>query len=172
MYFKSVTREQFCAAISTDPRDKFAKTFVRKADMLKAWDKCIGLWENEEELLGAEITTLSKRLPLVANLQLLHVFAEARRKGAGRALVENSMFSRFSGILNEYYYRVSSEKSALPFYKAIGFVFHGIQKSGTQLAMCRIDISSPQMVDWAWDDVIRSAIFSDARGGCLTVFAR
>lgn len=91
MKLRKCSREEFVSAISTDPADKFAKTFVAKADMQEQWDECWGAFSDDDELMAAIITTLSKRVPRVANLQLLHTFAKHRGKGAARVLCEDSL---------------------------------------------------------------------------------
>ena len=68
--------------------NKFAKTFMAKAKAMQLWDKCFGIYDPNGSLLGAVVVTLSKRKPCIANLQLLHVFHEHRRKGYGRCLME------------------------------------------------------------------------------------
>ncbi|MEK9697100.1 MAG: GNAT family N-acetyltransferase, partial [Candidatus Poseidoniales archaeon] len=80
MKLRECTEDQFKAAITSDKADRFAKTFVAKAKMLNKWENCIGAWDNDE-LMGAILTTVSKRSPKIANLQLLHTFAKHRRKG-------------------------------------------------------------------------------------------
>lgn len=131
----SVTREQFIAAISTDKADKFARTFVAKADMQKLWELAIGYW-HEELLLGAIIITVSKRKPICANLQLLHTFAEWRNLGVGRQLCNYALTHAIEN--NCEYFRVSSEPDAVGFYTKLGIRFWGKQKSGCSLSIFKI----------------------------------
>lgn len=167
MKLRKTTAEEFISAISDDPADKFAKTFVAKANMQDQWEYCIGLWEGNE-LAGAIITTHSKRLPKVANLQLLHTFAKHRRKGVAKILTEDSFkAAKEAGVK---YYRVSCEVPAVPFYEKIGFVMLGEQKSKCQLTMCRIN----NTIEDSWydieDPVIYGAVHKKGKGGCVKVF--
>lgn len=126
-------REEFISAISKDKGDSFAKTFVAKADMQKQWDFCIGAFSEEGSLMGAIITTIGKRDPKVANLQLLHTFVKHRRKGVAKTLT----ISSYENAKEEgaVYFRVSAEPGAVAFYESVGFKFWGLQKSGCSLSM-------------------------------------
>jgi len=162
------SRDQFISAISTDKGDNFARTFVAKADMQEQWDYCIGLFDGSE-LCGAIITTISKRTPPVANLQLLHTFVKHRGKGVAKILCEDSLKSvRANGAK---YFRVSSEISAIAFYEKIGFKFWGKQKSGCQLSIFKIvdDTFVGGDYDYA-DSVIYNAVNKKGKGGCVEVF--
>ena len=162
------TADQFKAAITTDPADKFAKTFVAKANMQDQWDFCVGAWDGDT-LLGAIITTISKRDPKVANLQLLHTFAEHRGKGVGRILCEDSL--RFARRNDALYFRVSAEPDAVKFYEKIGFTMLGEQKSKSQLSMFKIrgETFAEGLYD-VDDSVISKAVFRKGKGGCVKVF--
>lgn len=167
MKLRKTSSEEFTSAITSDPADKFAKTFVAKANMQKQWDYCIGAWDGDT-LLGAIITTISKRSPKVANLQLLHTFASHRGKGVGRILCDDSLMrAKESGAS---YYRVSAEPDAVAFYEKCGFQFLGKQKSGCQLSMFRINktfIDSDYDIS---DTVIYNAVHKKGKGGCVQVF--
>lgn len=168
MKLRKTSRDEFVSFISEDKADKFAKTFVAKANMQEQWDFCVGCWEGEE-LLGAIITTISKRNPKVANLQLLHTFVKARGKGVGRLLCVDALsIARQNGA---EYFRVSAEPDAVAFYERIGFVFLGEQKSGCQLSMFRINGES--FSDGLYDiedSVIYNAVNKKGKGGCVKVF--
>lgn len=168
MKLRSCSAEEFKSAITDDPADKFAKTFVAKANMQEQWGDCTGAWDGEE-LLGAIITTISKRSPVVANLQLLHTFAKHRGKGVGRVLCDHSLTKARERQAN--YFRVSAEPNAVEFYKKVGFTFLGEQKSGCQLSMFRIagDSFSEGIYDLD-DNTIYNAVFSKRKGGCVRVF--
>lgn len=170
MKLRECTAEQFKSAITEDPADKFAKTFVAKANMQEHWGYCMGAWE-DDNLLGAIITTISKREPKVANLQLLHTFAKHRGRGVGRVLCEHSLsFARENGSV---YFRVSAEPDAVAFYERIGFQMLGKQKSGCQLSMFRID--GDRFTDGDYDindSVISKAVFKKGKGGCVEVFQK
>jgi GNAT superfamily N-acetyltransferase len=155
MKLRETSCDEFVAHISEDKADSFAKTFVAKANMQKQWEYCIGCWENDE-LLGAIITTLSKRAPYVFNLQLLHTFAKHRRKGVARLLTQDSL-DRAQG------YGLS--------YESMGFKFLGKQKSGTSLSMFRINGNN--YFDGIYDindPVINAAVYKKGKGGCVEVF--
>jgi GNAT superfamily N-acetyltransferase len=135
MQLRKTTREEFVAHITENKADSFAKTFAAKADMQNIWGSCIGCWSGND-LMGAIITTISKRVPSVANLQLLHTFAKHRRKGVARVLTQSSLDNaRQEGAV---YYRVSAEPEAVLFYESMGFKFLGKQKSGCSLSMFKI----------------------------------
>ena len=168
MKLRETSREEFVAHITEDKADAFAKTFVAKADMQAIWENCIGCWDTNE-LMGAIITTRSKRTPYVFNLQLLHTFAKHRRKGVARVLTQDSL-DRAQG-LGTSYYRVSAEPDAVPFYKSMGFQFLGMQKSGCSLSMFKIN--GKNYTDGIYDltdPVIRSAVYKKGKGGCVQVF--
>ena len=168
MTLRETSREEFLKHISEDKADAFAKTFVAKADMQKQWAYCIGCWENDE-LMGAIITTCSKRTPYVFNLQLLHTFAKHRRKGVARLLTQDSL-DRIQG-LGTSYYRVSAEPEAVPFYESMGFKFLGKQKSGCSLSMFKIN--GKNFADGLYDiedPIIYKAIYKKGKGGCVTIF--
>ena len=138
MKFRKTSREEFFFALNSynDPQDKFAKTFISKADYIHKWDQCIGCWDDEDNLMGAILTTVSKSKPYCANLQLLHTFARYRRKGVAKKLCEKSLeYSLDKGC---FFFRVSSERDAVEFYRSIGFKFWGEQKSGTLLSLFKI----------------------------------
>lgn len=169
MKLHSCSAEQFKAAITDDPADKFAKTFVAKANMQEQWDFCIGAWDGDT-LLGAIITTISKRSPKVANLQLLHTFAEHRGKYIGRILCEESL--RFARQNDALYFRVSAEPDAVKFYERIGFTMLGKQKSGCQLSMFRIEGDTFEEGDYSLDnEPIYKAVHKKGKGGCVEIFA-
>jgi len=168
MMLRSVTAEQFSKAITEDPADKFAKTFVAKANMQEQWGYCVGAWDGDE-LMGAIITTVSKRKPHVANLQLLHTFAKHRRKGVAAKLCEDSL--KYAKQFNAEYFRVSAEPDAVVFYERIGFKFLGRQKSGAQLSMFRI--AGETFFDGEYDiedPVIYKAVHKKGKGGCVDFF--
>ena len=166
--FKKCDVNTFKKSITDFKEDKFANTFVSKANMQKQWQYCVGLFDNEE-LMGAIITTHSKREPKVANLQLLHTFYKHRKKGVGRMLCQ---FSLNQAIRNQcWYFRVSAEPDAVSFYKRIGFTMLGEQKSKCQLSMFRITSNIFQDNTFNKNDpYIKKAIFKKGKGGCVRVF--
>ena len=169
MKLRETSREEFVAHITEDKADAFAKTFVAKADMQVIWENCIGCWDTNE-LMGAIITTRSKRTPYVFNLQLLHTFAKHRRKGVARVLTQDSL-DRAQG-LGTSYYRVSAEPDAVPFYKSMGFQFLGVQKSGCSLSMFKIN--GKNFADGIYDfsdEKIAKAVTRKGKGGCVIVYA-
>ena len=169
MKLSKCTAEQFQSFITEDSADKFAKTFVAKANMQEQWEYCTGAWDGEE-LLGAIITTISKRTPKVANLQLLHTFNKHRGKGVGKVLCIDSLKNaRAKGAV---YFRVSAEPDAVQFYERIGFTFLGEQKSKCQLSMFRITSDVISEGEFSMDDtVIYNAVHKKGKGGCVKVFA-
>ena len=170
MTLRETTRDEFVKHISEDKADAFAKTFVAKADMQDQWAYCIGCWEAaDEELMGAIITTRSKKSPYVFNLQLLHTFAKHRRKGVARILTQDSL-DRAQG-LGTSYYRVSAEPDAVVFYESMGFKFLGKQKSGCSLSMFKIN--GNQFTNGIYDltdPVINKAVYKKGKGGCVEIF--
>ena len=175
MRLHKVTKDEFVSAITNDPADKFAKTFVAKANMQEQWEcgshhLCMGLWD-EDELTGAIITSISKREPKVANLQLLHTFAKHRGKGVGKTLCLDSL--RYAMHEQAKYFRVSAEIPAIEFYKKIGFDMLGEQKSGCQLSMFKInsDMKSFDEGDYnICDPTIFKAVYKKGKGGCVKIF--
>lgn len=168
MKLKKCTRDEFVSAISADKADSFAKTFVAKADMQKIWDSCIGAYDGDE-LMGAIITTVSIRLPKVANLQLLHTFAKHRRKGVAKTLT-NASFSEAVG-LGSIYFRVSAEPDAVAFYESIGFKFWGLQKSGCSLSIFKIN--GTEIKDGLYDDsdpIVNRALYSGKKGSLVSSY--
>ena len=166
--FDRCTRDTFCKYINDTKEDKFAKTFLSKADFQQQWQYCVGLFE-DEDLMGAIITTFSKREPKVANLQLLHTFNKHRRKGVASKLVHHSINK--SMMQKCMYYRVSAEPYAVVFYESIGFKMLGEQKSGCQLSMFRIQSDDPNegLYDLR-DIVIAKNVYKKGKGGCVKVF--
>lgn len=170
MKLRKTTREEFVAHITDLKEDRFAKTFVAKADMQENWDQCMGVWENDT-LLGAIIVTFSKRLPIVANLQLLHTFNASRGKGVGRILCQWALDE--ANRYNATYFRVSAEPDAVVFYEKCGFKFLGEQKSGSQLSMFKLN--GPTYVDGIYDiddPTINKAVYRKGKGGCVKVFVK
>jgi len=162
------SKKAFCESITEDVADKFAHTFVSKANMGKYWNRCVG-YSEDNELCGAIITTISKKEPKVANLQLLHTFAKHRRKGVARKLCNYSLLYAIQNKAR--YFRVSAEPEAVDFYKNIGFIMLGEQKSKSQLSMFLI--AGKTFSDGIYDikdPVINSAVYKNGRGGCIKVF--
>ena len=169
MKLRKCTRQEFVDAISTDKGDNFARTFIAKADMQEQWDYCWGAFTDDDELMAAIITTISKRKPFVANLQLLHTFVKHRGKGAAKVLCDDSL--RQVKKRRAEYFRVSSEVDAVGFYEKIGFKFWGKQKSGCQLSIFRIDGNTFASGDYDYhDSMINNAIHKKGKGGCVEIF--
>ena len=162
--------EQFKSCITDDPADKFAKTFVAKANMQKQWEYCMGAWEGDE-LLGAIITTISKREPKVANLQLLHTFNKHRGKGVGRVLTDYSLdYAIQNGAV---YFRVSAEPDAVVFYEKCGFTFWGKQKSGASLSIFKIGGPTySEGIYYDKDPIIRKALYSGRKGALASSYEK
>ena len=170
MKLSKCSRDKFISSIDqSNPLDNFARTFVAKADMQEQWDDCQGAFDDSDNLMAAIITTISKRKPSVANLQLLHTFAKHRGKGAARILCDESL--RLVKKQGATYFRVSSEIDAIGFYEKIGFKFWGKQKSGCQLSIFRIEGNTFAEADYDYHDtVINNAIHKKGKGGCVEVF--
>lgn len=162
------TREQFIAAISDDANDKFAKTFVAKADMQENWDNCIGCFNEAGELMGAIITTFSKRNPKTANLQLLHTFAKHRYNGVGRNLTKDSIKLSFDNECE--YYRVSSEPESVKFYESLGFKFWGLQKSGCSLSIFKLNYDDQSMIYDDNDPHVKKMLYSGRKGSLASSY--
>lgn len=156
---------QFFASITKSPEDKFAHTFVAKANAMHLWELMRGLPAEGNTLKGAIVVRVSQRSPRVANLQLLHTFAKYRRQGVGRLLV-NDAFQRIQ--TEAEYFRVSSEPEAVPFYESLGFKFLGKQKSGCLVSMFKMN--GPKISEGFYnleDPVIKKALFSKQRGSIV-----
>lgn len=170
MKLRSCTLEEFRSCITNDPADKFAKTFVAKANMQKQWEYCVGAWEGDE-LLGAIITTISKREPRVANLQLLHTFNKHRGKGVGRILTDQSLSYAIEN--KALYFRVSAEPDAVAFYEKCGFFFWGKQKSGASLSIFKIGGPTySEGVYYNKDPIIRKALYSGRKGSLASSYEK
>lgn len=167
MILRNVTREQFVKFITNDKQDSFSKTFVAKCDMLDKWNYCYGYWENDE-LMGAVVTTISKNKPIVGNLQLLHTFFKHRNKNIGTKLCEFSLSYAFDN--NCKYFRVSADKNAVNFYKKIGFEFVGLQKSKSQLSMFKLTSPIIKNNNFDVDDYIYKMANKKGKGGCIELF--
>ena len=161
-------RKTFLENITDLKEDRFANTFVAKADMGNYWNECVGVYE-DKNLLGAIILTVSKKEPKIANLQLLHTFFKHRKKGVAAYLcqfaLKKALYEKSS------YFRVSSKPEAVNFYKKIGFTMLGKQKSGTQLSMFRIvDSNFKNGLYDITDPVINACVYRKGRGGCIEIF--
>ena len=162
MRFDKCDRETFVSAIDEDKANRFAKTFVAKADLLGRWDSCVGAFDGTN-LMGAVLWTYSAKAPVVCNLQLLHTFASYRGCGVGRQLV--SLVTEAALSDRAEYFRVSAEPDAVIFYEKIGLKFWGRQKSGSQLCMFKF----PGIYD-ANDPVIQRALDRKGKGGLVERF--
>lgn len=170
MKLRKCTREEFVAAITDDKADSFAKTFVAKADMQKNWDECLGAFNDEDQLMGAIITTIGKTNPKTANLQLLHTFNKHRRKGVAKELTLQS-FVDVTWNGGAVYFRVSAEPDAVAFYESVGFKFWGKQKSGCSLSMFKV--AGGKIEGGIYDEndpTIRKALFSGRKGSLASSY--
>lgn len=146
-------------------REPFSKTFDSKAKLIGKWDKVKGAWDEEGHLLGCSLTTVSSQG--WGNLQLLHVFSTHQGKGVGRVLLSDSIQTALQG--GATYWRVSSEKKAVDFYKKCGIQFAGKQKSGCLLCVAKLSPEGELIYDWE-DSKILSAVYKKGKGGCVEVF--
>lgn len=158
-------RQEFLQSISDDKRDKFAKTFVAKADMQNIWEQCTGVWDDNNCLLGAVILTISKREPKISNLQLLHVFFNHRKKGLGRMLINYALSSAIKQ--NSKYFRISSEPESVDFYKRCGLKFWGEQKSGCLLSIFKINGNDFSEGIYDENDIFINKLLYNKRKGSL-----
>jgi ribosomal protein S18 acetylase RimI-like enzyme len=168
MKLRKCTREEFVAAITEDKADGFAKTFRAKADMQEHWDDCLGVFNEQEELMGAIITTVGKTNPKVANLQLLHTFNKHRRKGVAKHLTLVSY--EMSKVAGAIYFRVSAEPDAVKFYESIGFKFWGLQKSGCSLSVFKINGTLQEGIYNDKDPVLQKALYSGRKGSLASSY--
>ena len=168
MKLSKCSRDKFISSIDqANPLDNFARTFVAKADMQEQWDDCWGAYSDDDQLMAAIITTVSRGK--VANLQLLHTFAAHRGKGAAKNLCEDSL--RQVKKRGAKFFRVSSEPESVGFYTKVGFKFWGKQKSGCQLSIFRIDGDTFEEGDYDYtDQIINNAIHRKGKGGCVEIF--
>lgn len=168
MKLRKCSREEFVAGITNDKADSFAKTFRAKADMQEQWDECLGAFNDADELMGAIITTLSRTLPKVANLQLLHTFAKHRRKGVGKELTLQS----YADVVQRgaVYFRVSAEPPAVPFYESLNFKFWGKQKSGCSLSIFKVNGLLEEGIYDENDPTVRKALYSGRKGSLASSY--
>ena len=166
MYNIKIDRLKFIDSITSIKEDSFAKTFVSKCDLINAWDKCIGCFDQNNQLMGAIVTTISKNK--VANLQLLHTFYKFRGKGVGLTLCNNSL--QYAILNGAQYFRVSADKPAHTFYEKIGFKYIGEQKSGSRLSMFRLTSSVIIENDFTPDDFIWKQANKKGKGSCVKFF--
>lgn len=160
---KKVERFEFVKSITDDPADRFAKTFVAKADYQKLWP-VLGCWK-KSDLTGAIAWTITTREPHTANLQLLHTFAMFRRQGVATILCQE-----FLNQINKSdtpYWRVSSEKPAVKFYESLGIKFLGVQKSGCLLSVAQTAPTFEECIYSLEDPIISKAINKKGKGGCV-----
>lgn len=168
MKLRKCSRQEFQAAITNDKADAFAKTFVAKADMQDNWDECLGAF-NDDELMGAIITTVGRTTPKVANLQLLHTFAKHRRKGVAKELTIASYDD--ADKRGAVYFRVSAEPEAVAFYESVGFKFWGLQKSGCSLSIFKISEGGISAGIYNENDpTIRKALYSGRKGSLASSY--
>jgi GNAT superfamily N-acetyltransferase len=165
-----VSRDVFVKHITDKKEDRFAKTFVAKADMQDIWDNCYGVFK-EDVLLGSIITTISKTKPKTMNLQLLHTFHSSRGLGVGKTLCNWALEKAVeSGV---EYFRVSAEPDAVVFYEKCGFKFLGKQKSGSQLSLFRVNGNRFEDGDYDINDpFILKSVYRKGKGGCVEVFVK
>jgi len=170
MKLRKTSKEEFVFHITDKKEDRFAKTFVAKANMQDIWNNCYGLWL-EEDLCGAIITTVSKNTPKIMNLQLLHTFHKHRGSGVGKKLCQWALQQAVDA--NVEYFRVSAEPDAVLFYEKCGFVFQGKQKSNSQLSIFRIVDNNFSNGDYSISDpIINKAVYRKGKGGCVEVFVK
>ena len=167
MLLRETSRDEFVAHLTKEKQDKFAYTFVAKCDMINAWDKCMGVWIYNK-LAGAIVTTISKRRPKTANLQLLHTFHEFRGRGVGKLLCEYSLQYAFENRAE--YFRVSADKEAVDFYPKLGVQYIGRQKSGSHLSMFKIQSPIFTENDYLVDSTIYKEMTRKGKGGCVVTF--
>lgn len=164
-----ISRDQFIATPHGE-HDKFAMTFVAKADALGLWPLARGILNENRTVAAAIVVRYSKRTPTVANLQLLHTFGASRRRGLARTLVLDAWAQlKPHGVP---YFRVSSEPDAAPFYRSLGFKFWGEQKSGCLLSISAVNgADSPEGSVYDRDDpVVFKALNSKQRGAIVKHF--
>jgi len=166
MKLRETNREEFVSHLTKRKEDRFAKRFVSKCNMMKAWDKCQGIWINDK-LAGAIVVTISKRKPKVANLQLLHTFYEHRGKGVARALCEWAI--QFAIENKVEYFRVSAELDAVVFYEKCGFKFICRQKTA-KLSMFRLTSAVVSENNFEPDAYIWKQMIRKGKGGCVECY--
>lgn len=130
MEIRKITREEWISSMTDLKEDRFANTFLGKADARGFWDRAFGCFI-EGELAGGIVPTHTKRDPKTMNIQLLHTFYRFRRRGVAKYLCE--YFYREAYEEECEYFRVASDPKAKPFYESLGMKFWGRQKSGGYL---------------------------------------
>lgn len=167
MKLRKTSKEEFVAHLTKLKEDRFAKRFVAKCNMMDHWDLCMGAWEGDE-LAGAIVVTISKRKPLVANLQLLHTFHKFRGRGVGSMLCDYAIKHAYDNDAS--YFRVSAEFDAVPFYEKYGFKMICRQKTA-QLAM--FPLIRPDILENDMDNIdlyIWKQMKRKGKGGCVECF--
>jgi GNAT superfamily N-acetyltransferase len=161
-----ITREQFVAALTSHKQDKFAHRFISKCDMQDIWDYCVGVLI-DGKVAGAIVVTISRRKPIVANLQLLHTFYEYRGKGVARDLCQFAIDYAIESKAE--YFRVSSEFDAVPFYEKCGFKFICKQKTAV-LSLFRL--TSPVIADNVFepDEYVWKQMKRKGKGACIECY--
>lgn len=170
MKFERIDRSDFWfTPRAEDGSDKFATTFVAKADALKLWPNVIGMISDDGMLMAAICVRISQRSPLVANLQLLHTFSKFRRRGFASRLVEREYLGLYQA--NVQYFRVSSEPDAQEFYRSLGLKFWGEQKSGSLLCIHQVMTPNPRTGRYdPNDEFVKGLLFSGRRGSLTKPF--
>jgi GNAT superfamily N-acetyltransferase len=166
--FKLVNREEILREIVPDEKnsDGFARVLVNKCDTYGLWDRTYGYFVNDK-LVGVIVTTYSKRSPKTANLQLLFTYHIHRGNGYARDMVLKSIEQAYENGCE--YYRISSEKKALPFYDKLGIKFFCEQKSGTQLSIFKVNDTIINEKDFELDEKMEKMYFRKGKGGCVKV---
>jgi GNAT superfamily N-acetyltransferase len=169
--FITLTKDLFLQREPYQYEDSFAKTFVAKANARNLWGAydCVGIVDDCQKLLGGCITTISKREPVCANLQLIHVFHDSRNLGVGKKLVMQSI--DYAVSVGAQYFRLSAEFEAIAFYEKLGFKFYGKQKSGTVLSIGKFVSVGDSTLTFSFDDTyIYNKLMSNIRGSLVEVF--
>jgi predicted GNAT family N-acyltransferase len=163
---RSCSRLEFISNLTNLKEDSFAKTFVSKCDLINAWDDCLGIFSDDNELMGAIVTTYSKNRK-VANLQLLHTFYKFRGNKIASMLCTNAIKHSY-GVVD--YFRVSADKPAHGFYENIGFKYIGEQKSGSRLSMFRLTSPNLKENNFEPDSFIWKQVNRNGKGKCVKLF--
>jgi ribosomal protein S18 acetylase RimI-like enzyme len=174
---KIIRKVDILSLDSSDPEDKSLRTFISKCNSMSLWSRgrFYGIYE-KGQLASVCCFTRTVKKPYTGNLQLLHTLAKYRRKGYASKLINQSYVELVNGdkwIDPLQYFRVSSEKSAVGFYKSLGFKFQGTQKSGCWLSVHMINNERPTIKNGNYclpQDYLGRLKNANLRGSLYNVF--
>lgn len=172
MRFTRINIEEFKKHAPTNRKtDFFTSKFIAhcKTGGDKYNDNIIGCYNDQSELMGAAVITVSKNRPHIANLQLLQTFSTHSGKGVATKLFDHALADAWER--GGKYIRASFEPTAVGYYVSHGWEVHGMQKSGYFMSMAKLNGSLFSDASFSReDDVVRAKAESKVMGGCHILF--